>query len=199
MLLHQLLDNYRLILASQSPRRNALLAGLDIPFEVLVRDDVPEEFPEGLNQFEIPELLARQKSEHYVDLLDERTLVLTADTIVWHNNQVLGKPVDFNDACAIISRLSGDMHEVVTGVCIRSATTMKLFHSMSKVWFRSLSSEEISYYVEKYRPMDKAGAYGIQEWIGYVAIERIEGSFYNVMGLPIQLVHAELEAFLKAW
>jgi septum formation protein len=120
MLLHQQLQGFKLILASQSPRRKTLLDGLDIPFEVIVREDVHEEFPAGLTLFEIPELLAQQKSEHYLDLLNDNTLVLTADTIVWHNEQVLGKPVDVEDAKYIIGRLSGSMHHVVTGVCIRS-------------------------------------------------------------------------------
>jgi septum formation protein len=128
--------------------------------------------------------------------LDEKTIVITADTIVILNQKVLGKPVDIDDAISIIFQLSGNMHEVATGVCVRSKDKIKDFSVFSKVWFRKLSNEEISYYINKYQPMDKAGAYGIQEWIGYAGIERIEGSFYNVMGLPVQTLYNELKAFI---
>ncbi len=196
MILHELLQDYRLILASQSPRRRTLVEGLDIPFEVVVREGVKEDFPPGLNMIQIPEYLARAKSEFYTDLLDERTILITADTIVWHDNSLVGKPVDPDDARRILSALSGNMHEVITGVCIRSEIQMKVFHSYSKVYFRQLSEEEIDYYVRTYHPMDKAGAYGIQEWIGYAGIEKIDGSFYNVMGLPVQLLYQELRDFI---
>ena len=197
MMLRDLLKNYRLILASQSPRRKMLLEGIDIPFEIIVRPDVDESFPEGMDLFGIPVYLAEHKSAHYTDLLDERTILITADTIVWHKDEFVGKPADVQEARAILTRLSGSMHEVVTGVCIRSVRKKVLFKSHSRVFFRELSDDEISYYIEKYRPMDKAGAYGIQEWIGYVGIEKIEGSFYNVMGLPVQQLYAALEKFVK--
>jgi septum formation protein len=197
MILSQLLKGYRLILASQSPRRKTLLEGLDISFEVIVREGVNEEFPLSLGILEIPEYIARAKSEYYNDLLTNKTIIITADTIVWHNNHVVGKPVDTNDARKILSELSGSMHEVVTGVCIKSAADCKVFNSYSRVFFRRLSDEEINYYVEKYNPLDKAGAYGIQEWIGYAGIEKIEGSFYNVMGLPVQMLYQELMHFVR--
>ena len=197
MLLSDLLKGYRLILASQSPRRKELLEGLDLEFEIIVRPDIQEDFPAGMGKLEIPSLLARIKSDAYIDLLDEKTILITADTIVWLKNKVVGKPENTQDAKSIVSQLSGNMHEVITGVCIRSADKIKVFHSVSKVWFRKLTDEEINYYIELYKPMDKAGAYGIQEWIGYAGIEKIEGSFYNVMGLPVQLLYMELKKFVK--
>ncbi len=196
MLLHSKLKEYRLILASQSPRRKQLLSGLDLNFEVLVRDGVEETFPEGLGMTEIPEYLARKKSEYYTDLLGERTLVITADTIVWKKGRVIGKPENYDQALQTVRDLAGTDHDVVTGVCIRSADKMRVFHSKSRVFFSPLTDEEVEYYVNNYQPMDKAGAYGIQEWIGYVGIEKIDGSFYNVMGLPVQRLYRELGAFV---
>lgn len=197
MLLHNRLKEYRLILASQSPRRKMLLEGLDLSFEILVKDDIGEDYPEELDMDEIPEYLAKKKSDHYTDLLDNKTIVITADTIVWFENKLVGKPVDFQDAKHIIERLSGNTHTVVTGVCLRSAEKIKVFHSVSEVHFSELSQTEIDYYIATYQPFDKAGAYGIQEWIGYIGIEKIEGSFYNVMGLPVQMLYHELSEFVK--
>jgi septum formation protein len=197
MLLSDLLKGHRLILASQSPRRKELLEGLDLEFEIIVCPDIQEDFPAGMGKLEIPDLLARIKSDAYIDLLDEKTILITADTIVWLKNKVVGKPENTQDAKSIVSQLSGNMHEVITGVCIRSIDKIKVFHSVSKVWFRKLTDEEINYYIELYKPMDKAGAYGIQEWIGYAGIEKIEGSFYNVMGLPVQMLYMELQKFVK--
>ena len=198
MLLNSIIKDYRLILASQSPRRKLLLEGLDLKFDVVVRDNIPEEYPSHLNRNEIPVWLARNKSDYYVDLLKDRTILITADTIVWHEDKLLGKPSDLKDAATILATLSGSMHEVVTGVCLRSVKRIYTFHSNSKVWFRKLSPEEIEYYTVNYMPLDKAGAYGIQEWIGYIGIEEIEGSFYNVMGLPVQTLYQELMGFLKS-
>lgn len=197
MVLHEKLKNYKVYLASQSPRRKMLLEGLDVEFEVFVKPDIDESVPSGLTKFEIPVYLAEHKSNAYLDLLNNETIVITADTIVWHNNRELGKPKDYNHAVDIIRELSGSMHEVVTGVCIRSQGQMKKFHSLSKVWFRELIDSEIQFYLERYQPYDKAGSYGIQEWIGYAAIEKIEGSFYNVMGLPVQKLYSELSVFLE--
>jgi septum formation protein len=197
MLLTDILKGYRLILASQSPRRRMLLEGLDLPFEVIVREDVKENTPFNLGMFEIPEYLARIKSDYYSDLLTGITILITADTIVWHRNKVLGKPENIKDAMSMVNQLSGNMHEVITGVCLRSVSKIRVFHSHSKVWFRKLTQEEITYYVNHYNPIDKAGAYGIQEWIGYVGIEKIEGSFYNVMGLPVQMLYLELLNFIS--
>ncbi len=196
-MLQDKLKDYIILLASQSPRRKMLLDGLDINFEVCVRKGIEEEVPDGLDKLEIPMYLARYKSEFYKDLLINNTIVITADTIVWHNNRELGKPVDYQHAVEMLNELSGNMHEVVTGVCIKSAYKEVTFNALSKVWFRSLNNEEIDYYLKKYKPFDKAGSYGIQEWLGYAVIEKIEGSFYNVMGLPVQTLYSHLENFIQ--
>lgn len=196
MLLHDKLKNYHLILASQSPRRRQLLADAGIEYSLAPRFECEELYPESLPAVEVAEYLSRLKSEAYPAPLADRDILLTADTVVVAGGEVLGKPVDRADAIAIIEKLSGKEHEVITGVTLRSAGAVKSFSSHSKVYFRTLSQEEIEYYVDTYSPMDKAGAYGIQEWIGYVGIEGIEGSFYNVMGLPIQRVYCELDSFI---
>lgn len=197
MILNDLVKGYRIILASQSPRRKMLLEGLDLNFEIIVRNDIDEAYPSDLGMTEIPQFLAKSKSQHYIDLLNEKTILITADTIVWHKNEILGKPRDAEDAYKLVSRLSGSSHKVVTGVCLRSASNIRVFHSISEVVFRGLTHDEIYYYVSKYKPFDKAGAYGIQEWIGYVGIEKIEGSFFNVMGLPVQMLYKELVDFIE--
>lgn len=196
MLLHDKLSSYRLILASQSPRRRQLLGDAGIKFELAPRFECDEVYPAELPAVEVAEYLSRLKSEAYPEPLGEGDILLTADTVVVAGDEVLGKPADREDAIAIIRKLSGRKHEVVTGVTLRSADRIKSFSSRSEVYFRCLSQEEIEYYVDTYSPMDKAGAYGIQEWIGYVGIEGIEGSFYNVMGLPIQKVYCELDGFV---
>lgn len=196
-MLHDLVKSYKIILASQSPRRKMLLDGLDLNFEVIVRDDIEEAYPSDLNMTEIPEFLAKIKSNHYKDLLKKKTILITADTVVWHKSDILGKPKNTQEAYKLVSRLSGSAHTVITGVCLRSAQHMKIFHSTSEVVFRRLTHDEIYYYVTKYKPLDKAGAYGIQEWIGYVGIEKIEGSFFNVMGLPVQMLYKELNDFIQ--
>ena len=196
-MLQDALQPYRIILASQSPRRKQLLEGLDINYEVIVREGIDEIIPEGLGKLQIPIYLAELKSEAYLDLLVKKNIIITADTIVWHNNRELGKPTDYANAVQILQELSGSMHEVVTGVCIRSKSQFRKFYSLSKVWFRSLTLEEIDYYLTKYKPFDKAGSYGIQEWLGYSAIEKIEGSFYNVMGLPVQTLYSEMLKFVQ--
>lgn len=195
-MLNDYLSGYKIILASQSPRRKMLLAGLDLDFEVIVRPDVDESYPPEFDKIQIPEYLAEHKSAAYIDLLKDNVLLITADTVVWHNNRILGKPADYKDAFRILSVLSGSMHEVVTGVCLRTNTKKRVFSTLSKVWFRKLRKEEINYYLDNYYPYDKAGSYGIQEWIGYAGIDKIEGSFYNVMGLPVQTLYQELMRFL---
>lgn len=195
-MLKEYLSEYRIILASQSPRRKNLLKGLDLDFEVVVRPDIEENYPAHMDKIEIPEYLAEQKSDAYLDLLTHNTVIITADTIVWHKDHVLGKPTDFYDAFRILSELSGSMHEVVTGVCLRTKNKKRIFSALSKVWFRPLDDKEIRYYLNNYQPYDKAGSYGIQEWIGYAGIDKIEGSFYNVMGLPVQTVYQELMKFI---
>ena len=184
------LNIYHIVLASQSPRRQELLRGLNIPFEVQ-SIDVEENYPERLSDAEIPCYLAEKKADAYS--LQENTMLITADTIVWIGKRVLGKPTDKDDAIDILRTLSGKTHEVITGVCITTQKKRKTFSVVSKVRFAELSDEEINFYIEKYRPYDKAGAYGIQEWIGYIGVEYIEGSFYNIMGLPVQRLYTELK------
>ena len=184
------LDKYQIILASQSPRRQELLRGLNIPFEIQVID-VEENYSDELSGAEIPCYLAEKKANAYS--LHENTMIITADTIVWIGQQLLGKPVDIQDSINMLKTLSGKTHEVITGVCITTQKKRKTFSVVSKVRFAKLSDEEIDFYIEKYRPYDKAGAYGVQEWIGYIGVEHIEGSFYNIMGLPIQRLYTELK------
>ena len=193
MLLHDKLKEYRLILASQSPRRRQLLADAGIEFELAPRFECEESFPDNMPADEVAEYLSRLKSEAYPEPLAEQDILLTADTVVIAQSRILGKPADRAEAIAMISMLSGCEHDVVTGVTLRTASRTHSFSVLSKVRFRVLDEEEIAYYVDTYRPFDKAGAYGIQEWIGYVGIESLDGSFYNVMGLPVQRLYCELK------
>ncbi|MBU0489458.1 MAG: septum formation protein Maf [Bacteroidetes bacterium] len=187
------LEDYRIILGSKSPRRQMLLRGLDIDFEVVVRE-TDENYPDSLTGKEIAEYLAKKKSEAFApDCENAKTLVITADTIVCLNGETINKPVDREDAIRMLKKLSGNCHEVFTGVCIRTKTMVKSFVSESKVYFTNLTEQEICYYVDKYKPYDKAGSYGIQEWIGYVGIQYIEGSYFNVMGLPTRAVYKALK------
>jgi septum formation protein len=186
------LQHYTLILGSASPRRKELLSGLGIPFTVQTID-TNEEYPAYLRGIRIPMYLAEKKADAFADQLTPTTLLITADTIVLLEDQVLGKPVDKNDARRMLKRLSGKSHLVITGVCISSSNRRKTFHSVSEVRFAQLKDDEIEYYLDMYAPYDKAGSYGIQEWIGYVGVEQISGSFYNVMGLPIQRLYSELK------
>lgn len=198
MLLHERLRNRRLLLASQSPRRRELLSGCGLPYELAPRYACEERYPAGLPAEEVPRYLSRLKSESYPFPLGERDILLTADTVVVLGDRVLGKPHDRADAVAMLRALAGRSHVVVSGVTLRTVRASRTFTARSEVWFRPLRDEEIDYYVDTFRPFDKAGAYGIQEWIGYAAIERIDGSFYNVMGLPVQRLYVELERFLEA-
>ena len=186
------LNSFDIILASRSPRRQHLLAELGLVFRVVNHVEMEEVYPSILRAEEIPIYLARAKAAHYDRLMEQNTILITADTIVWLDNEIIGKPGSMEDAVNMLLRLSGHMHEVFTGVCIRTISGETVFHASSKVFFRSISEEEIRYYVNKYKPMDKAGAYGVQEWIGYVGVERIEGSYFNVMGLPVQRLYCEL-------
>lgn len=196
MLLHDRLKDFRLILASQSPRRKQLLADAGLDYVLAPRFECDEVFPDDMAADDVAGYLSRLKSEAYPEMLGKRDILLTADTVVVVDNDILGKPASREEAVAMIEHLSGRRHKVITGVTLRSYSAVKTFSVCSDVVFRTLSAEEIAYYVEEYRPMDKAGAYGIQEWIGYVGIERIEGSFYNVMGLPVQKVYVELGEFI---
>lgn len=198
MLLHEKLADYRLLLASQSPRRRELMSGCGLPYELAPKFDCEERYPASLEAEEVPRYLSRLKSEAYPLPLAEREILLTADTVVLLDGEVLGKPHGREEAVGMLRRLSARRHTVVTGVTFRTRERMHSFTAHTSVWFRRLTQEEIDYYVDTCRPFDKAGAYGIQEWIGYVAIERIEGSFYNVMGLPIQKLYVELDQFLNA-
>jgi septum formation protein len=188
------LKKYKFILASKSPRRQFLLKDLGLDFEVHTKE-VDESFPDSLKAQEIPLYLCKKKADAFDVELDENTIVITADTIVWVNGHVLNKPEDFEDAVRMLELLSGKMHEVYTGVCIKSKNKTKEFYSLTKVFFKTLSRDEIEYYIKNFHPYDKAGAYGAQEWIGYIAVERIEGSYFNVMGLPLKELYEELLSF----
>lgn len=187
------LKRYELILASNSPRRKELLSGLDIEYTVKTLPDIDESYPEGLEKEEIPVYIARKKALAYKKFMTERHLIITADTIVWLDGKVYGKPENEEEAKEMLRKLSGKTHEVLTGVCIADKWKEKTCCALSKVRFAVLDEEEIDYYVERYRPYDKAGSYGVQEWIGYVGVESIEGSFYNVMGLPVRMLYKELK------
>ena len=189
------LQKYRIVLGSASPRRKELLSGLDINFDVEVIPGIDESYPEELTAHEIPLYIARKKAEAYVAKMTDNELLITADTIVATEGNILGKPADREEAIGMLRRLSGRVHEVVTGVCISTKEKCVSFSVVSKVSFAKIDDEDILYYVDKYRPYDKAGGYGIQEWIGYVGVEAIDGSFYNVMGLPVQRLYQELKKF----
>lgn len=184
---------YKIILGSGSPRRKELLAGLDIDFEIKSMPDVDESFPDTLQREEIPIFISKLKADAYKKDLQDNTLLITADTIVYSEEKVYGKPQNAEDAKQMLRDLSGKTHEVITGVCITSLTKQIAFHAISKVRFAELDEEEIDYYVNKYDPKDKAGSYGVQEWIGYIGVEYLEGSFYNVMGLPVRMLYKHLK------
>ena len=194
MIFPENIKNYQIILASQSPRRQALLKELKFNFEVQVKE-VDEVFPPHLAKEEIAVYLAELKAQAFNSELSNNKLVITADTIVWVNNQVLNKPANYQHAFEMLSTLSNNKHTVYTGVCLKTKTKTKTFWASTDVYFAKLDKEEIDYYINTYKPYDKAGSYGIQEWIGYIAIERIEGSYFNVMGLPIQKLYNELKHF----
>ena len=180
-----------------SPRRRFLLGELGLKFEAVANNDIEETVPSHLQAEAIPLYLARLKARSYQTLLKEKTILITADTIVWLHGELIGKPRDTYDAKAMLMKLSGKMHYVYTGVCITSLEKETAFTAESKVFFRELTPAEIDYYVDTYNPVDKAGAYGIQEWIGYIGVERIEGSYFNVMGLPVQQLYSELIHFIE--
>jgi len=191
-----MLDNlkeYKIILGSNSPRRKELLNGLELDFEVRAVDDIDESYSPDLEAEKIPESIALKKAEAYKLAMKDNELLITADTIVWSSGKVLGKPVDFEDAVGMLQELSGHTHKVITGVCLTTKDKLIRFSVVSDVCFARLTDEEINYYVEHYKPYDKAGSYGIQEWIGFVGVEAINGSFYNVMGLPVQRLYQELK------
>ena len=187
----------RLILASNSPRRRELLAGLGYPYEVRVLKGIDESYPETLRGSEVAAHISRKKAEAYRTTMAEDEIIITADTIVCLDDKVLGKPSDEAEAMEMLHSLSGRTHQVYTGVTIVAADGDTTFVSRTDVTFAALTDEEIQHYVTHYHPMDKAGAYGIQEWIGYIGVEHIEGSYFNVMGLPVQRLYTELKKYLK--
>jgi len=197
-MLKDLLQPYSVLLASASPRRQMLLSELDFKFTVPELLDIEEDFPAELPKNEVAGFLAQKKAQAYMPSLASNAILITADTIVVCNSSVLGKPTSLDDAKEMLRLLSGREHDVVTGVSLVHRNHARVFSVDTKVKFRNLSTAEINYYVEKYQPLDKAGAYGIQEWIGYVGVESINGSYFNVMGLPVQRLYMELEEFVKS-
>ena len=190
------IENYRVILASNSPRRRELLSGLGIDYEVRTLPDVDESYPTLLQGADIPLYIAREKAEAYRAALQPGELLITADTIVWLQGHVLGKPVDMADARRMLHLLSGQTHQVYTGVCLTTTTRQRAFCACTEVRFAPLTDGEIDYYLTHFHPLDKAGSYGVQEWIGYIGVEHIAGSYFNVMGLPVQRLYRELKALL---
>ncbi len=190
-MLNEKLKNYNIILASGSPRRQEFFENLGLDFEVRLKP-VKEEYPDRLCHFEISDYLAQLKSLPFKDELKDHDVLITSDTIVWHNDQALGKPRDEVDAFNIIKSISNDTHEVITSVCFTTKTFQKTINAITKVTFKDFTDEEIQYYIKTYNPLDKAGAYGIQEWIGQIGVTKIEGSYFNVMGLPVHLVYQTL-------
>lgn len=195
-MLREALKNHTLILASGSPRRQDFFRKLDLDFKIDVRE-VEEVFDPSLKEGAITDYLACLKASAFDDL-QAGDILVTSDTIVWMNDRAIGKPVDRRDAIAMLQELSGKMHQVFTSVCFTTQNAQKVVNDCTSVWFKDLNLEEIEYYLDNYRPYDKAGSYGIQDWLGYIAIEKIEGSFFNVMGLPTRLVYKELMALTKA-
>jgi septum formation protein len=186
-MLKEKLKNYKLILASGSPRRQQFFKDLDLDFEIRLKE-IEEIFPPELKREEITNFLAQLKSNAFEGELNPNEILITSDTIVWHNNKALGKPKDHQDAFEILKSLSNATHEVITSVCFKTDSSTNLIFETTKVTFNTLTDEAIQYYLEKYKPYDKAGAYGIQEWIGFVGVSKIEGSYANVMGMPTDKV-----------
>ena len=188
------LKSKNLILASGSLRRQELLKSLGVPFEIRIKE-IDEVYPKHLKRREISDYLAQLKSNAFVEELSLKDLLITSDTIVWYHNMALGKPISKDDAFQMLQKLSGKTHEVITSVCLKSLQKEDIFNSITKVTFKELSKEEIQFYVDNYNPMDKAGAYGIQDWIGQIGVTKIEGSYFNVMGFPIHKIYSQLLKF----
>lgn len=198
MILNELIKSKRIILASASPRRKELMEGLGLNFTVDTRNNFQEVVPDGLDVNLVPEYLAKGKSYGFHRELEDDEIVITADTMVMCDGKILGKPSDKANAMQMLKMLQSNTHTVITGVCIRSREKEDSFSVTTKVFFNELSDEELDYYIENYRPYDKAGAYGVQEWIGHIGISRIEGSYFNVMGLPVQRLYTELQKFMES-
>jgi septum formation protein len=190
-MLNEKFKSNRIILASGSPRRQQFLKELDVDFEIQLKD-IEEVYPEHLQAEEITNFLAKLKASAFVLNLDENDILITSDTIVWLNNKALGKPKDYDDAFEMLTEMSGTTHKVITSVCLKTTNKEIVFYEETLVTFTELSSEEIKYYLDNYKPFDKAGSYGIQEWIGLVAITKIEGSYANVVGLPTHRLYEEM-------
>ena len=186
---------YQIILASNSPRRKELLAGLDLQFKVRVLQDVDESYPNDLPTLKIAEFISKKKADAYLTTIADNELVITADTVVILGNEVMGKPHDEADAKRMLGELSGQTHQVATGVTLSTKERQISFSVVTDVTFKPLSADEINYYVQTYHPMDKAGSYGIQEWIGYIGVTALKGSYFNVMGLPVQRIYEALKNF----
>lgn len=189
------LKRYRIILASNSPRRRELLAGIGVPFEVRVVQGIDESYPATLPATDVALYIAGRKAGVYRNLMASDELIITADTVVIVDDEILGKPVDEADAARMLRLLGGRTHRVTTGVCLFTCSEERRFSVTTEVSFRPLTDDEIQHYITRYRPFDKAGAYGIQEWIGYIGVTGIRGSYYNVMGLPVQRIYSELLSF----
>ncbi|WP_338733498.1 Maf-like protein [Mangrovimonas cancribranchiae] len=194
-MLQEKLKDFNIILASGSPRRQQFFKDLGLDFDIRLKP-VKEEYPNRLHHFEISDYLAQLKALPFKEELKEEDILITSDTIVWHNNQALGKPTSEDEAFFMLNALSNTTHEVITSVCFTTKTLQKTVNSITKVTFKKLSREEIEYYIKTYKPYDKAGAYGIQEWIGKIGITNIEGSYFNVVGLPTDLVYKTLNSFI---
>lgn len=186
---------FKIVLASNSPRRKELLAGLGLDFEVRVLPDIDESYPETMAALDTAEYIAGKKAVAYQSVMADDELIITADTVVIVGDEVLGKPADADEARSMLQKLSGRTHQVVTGVCLTTRQQSAHFSVRTDVTFKPLTDSEIQYYIEKYKPFDKAGAYGIQEWIGYIGCTGLHGSYYNVMGLPVQRIYTELQKF----
>ncbi|MBR6749274.1 MAG: septum formation protein Maf [Bacteroidaceae bacterium] len=187
------ISQYHILLASNSPRRRELLGGLGVEYEVVSLPEIDESYPPTLQGVEIPTYIAARKAEAYSQWMKDDTLLITADTIVWLDGKVYGKPADAQDACKMLRELSGKTHTVITGMALTTCNKQRTFAVESYVTFAQLDEDEIEHYVSKYKPFDKAGAYGIQEWIGYIGVTALEGSYFNVMGLPVQRLYKELK------
>lgn len=187
------LKNYTIILASGSPRRQQFLKDLGLDFTIELRE-IEEIYPKELKGSKITDYLAELKASQFNDLA-ENDILITSDTIVWINDKAIGKPKDRNDAVKIFRELSGKKHQVITSICIKTTSEIKIINDITDVYFKELSDEEINFYIDNFHPYDKAGGYGIQDWIGYIGVEKIEGSFFNVMGLPVHKLYTELSKF----
>ena len=194
-MLNEKLKEFHLILASGSPRRQKFFKDLDLDFEIRLKE-IEEVYPNHLKAEEITNFLAQLKANAFEGELKAKDILITSDTIVWHQNQCLGKPKDYEDAFQMLQSLSNATHEVITSVCFKTVDKTETFFEVTKVTFQTLSAEEIRYYLDHYKPFDKAGSYAIQEWIGYVGISKIEGSYTNVVGMPMHAVYEKLNSFI---